>query len=100
SGSFTATHRYLDNVPSGVASTMLVRLILSDDDGTSAPAATLTIVVNDLPPTLTGAGFVLATINENDVATLTGALSDPSPLDTFTLVVSWADGNAPQTFSN
>ena len=100
SGSFTATHRYLDNTPAGAASTASVRLTLTDDDGASAPVATVAIVVHDLPPKINSPGFVLATINENDVATLTATLSDPSPLDTFSLVVNWADGSAPQTFNN
>jgi murein DD-endopeptidase MepM/ murein hydrolase activator NlpD len=100
SGTFTATHLYLDNIPSGLASTFSVGLALTDDDGATASVATAALTLNNLPPTLSGAGFVTATINENGVATLTATLSDPGPLDTFSLVVDWADGSAPQTFGN
>jgi hypothetical protein len=32
-------------------------------------------------------------INENDLATLTGLISDPDPRDAFTLTVNWGDGS-------
>jgi RHS repeat-associated protein len=100
SGSFTATHRYFDNIPSGPRSTFSVALTLTDSDGSAAPIATVTETVNNLPPTIGGFGFTPAAINENDVATLTATLTDPGSLDTFALVVNWADGGALQTFSN
>jgi autotransporter-associated beta strand protein len=100
SGTFTATHRYLDNVPHEVTSTFTINLAITDSGAVTAPTTTAAITVNNLPPTLTGAGFNPATINENDIATLTVSLTDPGTLDTFMLVIDWADGSAPQTFNN
>jgi Ca2+-binding RTX toxin-like protein len=38
-------------------------------------------------------------INENDVATLTGTIADPDPTDSFTLTVDWGDGTAPVSYT-
>ena len=95
---FTATHLYVDNVPSGLSSNMTIRLTLSDQHADTSDA-TSQIVVNDLPPTVTGLHMQAGTINENDVATLTGTVTDPGPLDTFSLAINWGDG-VPQTVTN
>src|SRR6185437_7170781 len=100
SGSFSTTQRYVDNLPKGQTSLFTVVLALADDDGATASASTVLFTLNNLPPTLTSAGFVASTINENGLATLTATLADPGPLDTFSLIVDWADGSTPQTFAN
>ncbi len=33
-------------------------------------------------------------INENDVASLSGSFVDPNPLDTYTVLINWGDGSA------
>jgi hypothetical protein len=96
--SFTATHRYLDNVPSGPSSNVTVRLALSDQHGNSSQS-TSQVIVNDLPPSVTGLHMTTSTINENGITTLTGTVTDPGTLDTFSLVINWDDG-ALQTLAN
>jgi len=55
--------------------------------------------VANVPPSVTGAGFI-SPVNENSVGSVTGTISDPGILDTFSVVVDWADGSVPQTFTN
>jgi hypothetical protein len=57
--------------------------------------AVITVIANT-PPSLTGLS-VTSPINEGGTAILSGAITDPDPLDTHTLVVNWGDGSAPQT---
>lgn len=52
-------------------------------------------MVNNVPPTITATG---SSITENDVATISGTITDPGTMDTFALTVDWRDG-APTTYS-
>ena len=92
--SFSETHQYLDDDPSGTpADDYTIALTVTDDDtGTSNDTATVT--VNNVAPIL-GDLNVTSPINENDVATLTGTITDPGTLDTFTLDVDWGDPLSP-----
>ena len=57
----------------------------------------LTVSVANVAPSL---GDLSATaINENDSSTLTGSITDPDTLDTFTLLVDWGDGTTAESFS-
>ena len=49
------------------------------------------------PPTLGNLSLTPASLFPNQVATLTGNISDPGALDTFTLHVNWGDGAAQTT---
>src|SRR5262249_9155115 len=89
--SFALTHLYLDNVPSGLSSNIPVQLSLTDLHNHTNTAVVRT-VVNDLPPTLVNAGLTSGAISQGDIETLTGSITDPGPLDTFTFVVNWGDG--------
>jgi len=61
--------------------------------GGGSVSATTVVQVNDVAPTLV-LDPVLA-IDENGVATLTGTISDPGTLDTFTLDIDWGDPLSP-----
>ena len=61
---------------------------LRDDDGGQA-SDTKPLTVRNVNPTV--ALKTPASINENDIATLTGTITDTGTLDTFTLTVSWGD---------
>ncbi len=52
--------------------------------------------MNNVAPTLDD--LSATSVNEGSVSTLTGTINDPSPLDSFTLVVDWGDGSI-DTFS-
>lgn len=96
--SFSETHTYLDDNPTGTSSdNYTVSLTLNDDD-TGSDTDSDTVTVNNVAPTLSGVALN-SPINENDVVTVTGTITDPGTLDTFTLVVDWGDGSAPETFN-
>jgi len=86
-GSFDGSHIYVDN---GVYTATVT---VEDDDGGSA-SDTFIVTVNNIAPTLTV--DPVADINENDMAALTGTISDPGTLDTFTLDIDWDDANNSQ----
>ncbi len=87
---FSESHQYLDDNPTGTPSdNFTIKLKLTDDD-TGVGSAETTIVVSNVAPLLTG---VSATnVNEQSSTTLTGTIVDPGTQDTFTLEVNWGDG--------
>ena len=88
---FSATHQYLDDDPSDTPSdTYAVSLVLEDDD-TGQTSASANVTVNDLPPTLSNLELTSST-NENGLATVSGDISDPNILDSFSLAIEWGDG--------
>jgi hypothetical protein len=87
--SFTVTHQYLDDNPTGTPSDQFtIDLTLTDDDQGEATATT-TITVNNVDPKLTA--LAATSVDENGVTHLTGTIVDPGTLDTFTLAVVWGD---------
>ncbi|QEG36790.1 hypothetical protein Pr1d_41260 [Bythopirellula goksoeyrii] len=99
-GTFSINHQYLDDNPTGTASdTFNVNVQLRDDDA-GQTTASVPLTVNNVAPTV--ALDPVAMINENEIATLNGSISDVGTLDTFTLEVDWGDPLSPentQTFS-
>ncbi|MGN6134359.1 MAG: hypothetical protein ACTHOU_07635, partial [Aureliella sp.] len=90
---FTLTHQYLDDNPSGSASdSYVIGLSVSDDD-TGTTSSSTTVTVNNVAPTLSA--LVATAISENGVTTLTGKITDASGLDSFTLNVNWGDPLSP-----
>ena len=88
---FSETHVYLDDEPTGTTQdNYTITIILEDDDGgldTNRPMVT----VSNAPPILSG---VSATPTyEGEYCTLSGSMTDPGILDTFTVRVDWGDGN-------
>lgn len=73
----------------------IATLTVTDNDG-GVGTTTASIQVTNVAPHVTAAGV---TIDENDLATVSGTIADPGSQDTFTLSVDWQDGSAPETFS-
>ena len=96
-GTFTVTHQFLDDNPTGTASdTFNVNVRLRDDDGGVATES-VPLTVKNVAPTITSL-TITSPINENQTATLTGTYSDPGPLDTHELDIDWdGDGTFDQT---
>jgi hypothetical protein len=70
--------------------TRTVRLLVTDSGGLSdTDEATITIL--NVPPSVTANGSV---IFENGVATVSGTISDPGILDSFTVLIDWGEGPA------
>jgi hypothetical protein len=92
--SSSAAHAFADN------GTYQVNVRVTDGDGGSATGNT-TVIVNNVAPAIALA-LSSAEINENESTTLTGTITDPGTLDTFTLELNWGDPLSPnptQTFS-
>ncbi|NQW18011.1 MAG: hypothetical protein HQ478_11060, partial [Chloroflexi bacterium] len=88
--SFTATHQYLDDNPTGTpADNYTISITVSDDDGGSDSESTA-IQVTNVAPVITASGGV---IDENGIATVTIGVTDPGSLDTFTGVIDWGEGS-------
>ena len=96
---FQQTHRYLDEPAGGAASgDYQIRVAVTDDDNGISNTARTTVTVSNVAPTLSDLS-VTPTVNEGDVATLSGRISDPGTQDTFTLEIDWADGSPLETLT-
>jgi len=56
----------------------------------------LTVTVKNVSPKMTAQGM---TIDENQVATVSGTITDPGTKDTFDLTIDWRDGSPVETFA-
>jgi Ca2+-binding RTX toxin-like protein len=92
--SFSETHQYLDDDPSGTQSDIYTIGVTVTDDDTGSDVASTTVTVNNVAPVLSDLN-VTSPIDENDMVTLTGTITDPGTLDTFTLNVDWGDPLSP-----
>lgn len=91
--SFSKTHQYLDDNPPGTPSDSYTISATVTDDDSGVGSNTETVTVNNVAPSLVLDPVVA--IDENGVATLTGTITDPGTLDTFTLDVDWGDPLSP-----
>jgi hypothetical protein len=90
-GSFSFTHQYLDDNPTGTLSdSTTINVTLADDDTGTATGNTTTVVTNVAPQLLSLS--VTPTINENGTVTLSGTYSDVGTQDTHTLTINWGEG--------
>jgi hypothetical protein len=90
---FTLTHQYLDDNPTDTPhDTYIINVAVTDDDGGTDTAGTSVTVGNVAPIVQLDS---VPTIHEDGTATLTGTITDPGTLDTFTLVVDWGDPLSP-----
>lgn len=96
---FTTTHQYLDDNPTGTASdTYIVTVRVLDDDQGASTLVVQPIVVNNVAPS----GVVIApipAINENGVATLNMSFVDPGSQDQHTVAINWGDGTGFQFYT-
>lgn len=87
-----ATHVYADDVGAGRTTTYTVRAEAPEHTG-----AIRQIGVTNVAPSLADMELDPASVDEAEVATLSGRVVDPGTLDTHTVVVDWGDGTAPET---
>ncbi|HEV8606849.1 MAG TPA: right-handed parallel beta-helix repeat-containing protein [Tepidisphaeraceae bacterium] len=85
---FTATHRYLDDNPSGTPSDVYtISVTVEDDDHGVSAAVTRTATVDNKPPDISINGAP-STNSEGTFISLTSTLIDPGTLDTF--IYAWS----------
>lgn len=82
-----------DDVGDGASNSVTVNVLVSDPYGATA-SGSVDVNVNNFAPELSGLSG--ATIDENQTATISGDISDPGELDTFTLTIDWGDGSQPE----
>ncbi len=94
---FSAMHQYLDDDPTGTAfDQYAVNVRLFDDDLGEIIAQPLTLTVSNVAPS--GVAIdPLASIDENGVAVLNLAFTDPGTRDSHTVEIDWGDGSAIET---
>jgi hypothetical protein len=95
--SFTRTHQYLDDNPSGTPTDDYTVVVTVEDDDTGSDIENYDVTVYNVNPTLTSL-FIISPINENDITTISGSFTDPGTLDTFNLVIDWGDSTLLQGF--
>jgi len=93
STSFSRSHTYADDNPTGTASdTYLIALTIADDDGATGTGSA-SVVVDNLAPSLSiSAPESGALYAVNAAVDVSASLADPSSLDTLTCSVNWDDG--------
>jgi RHS repeat-associated protein len=94
---FTITHRYVNN--NSTNPNFPAQLVLYDDDGGSS-VSTVQIAVQNVAPLFSSVGLLSGTIDENNVATLTGTMSDKGADDLYQLTVNWGDSSSPTVVSD
>ena len=91
--SFTLTHQYLDDMPGSTGiDQYTIRAVVIDDDQDQDVAET-TVRVSNVAPSLLLDPVI--GIGPGSLVTLTGTITDPGTLDTFTLLINWGDPLSP-----
>ncbi len=96
SGTFSATHQYLDDDPTGTpADTYTITVTVTDDDTGSDTADVETLVKNVDPvvDSIESDATFEDKAEEGEPVSVSGTFSDVGTLDTHTGVVDWGDGN-------
>jgi PKD repeat protein len=65
------------------------------DDDTGTFTAGTTVTVDNVAPSATAAGD---TIDEDEYAVVSGAITDPGSLDSFMITIDWGDGGPTDTY--
>ena len=91
---FTATHQYLDDNPTGTASDVYaVKATVTDDDGGSSAAATSSVTVQNVAPSNVVVTPVANILAEGGQVSLSISFDDPGSQDTHQVEINWGDGN-------
>jgi hypothetical protein len=91
--SFSVTHLYVDDDPTGTPSDNMPIMVTIVDDDRGQMSVDSTVTVNNLPPVLSNALVSPAELLEGDSVTFTGAISDAGH-DSFVLTVNWGDNTS------
>ena len=94
--SFSQTHQYLDDNPTGTpADNYTINLLLNDNAGGNDIDSTV-VTVNNAAPLLSNISANPTTIIIGGTTSLSGTITDVGTLDTHQILINWGDG-APTT---
>jgi hypothetical protein len=98
---FSATHQYLDEPPSGSTSKVDTIAVAVTDSASDTASASTAITVNDVPPAIPANGLQLSssTVNAGSPVTLTGSFVDPDSSNPHQVVINWGDGSTPTSLT-
>ena len=89
---WTASHVYADDTGPGTATTYTVRAEAFEHD-----EAVRQVAVVNVAPQVTDLTLPTAPVEETDLSTVSGTVTDPGTLDTHSVVVDWGDGTSPES---
>jgi hypothetical protein len=87
---FTATHKYLDNLPND--SPYTITAIVTDSDGDSG-VGNVPLTVRNVPPRFSAVFLPPNVVDEGDTVVVSGFFDDPGTKDTHDVRVIWNDGH-------
>ena len=87
---FTATHKFLDNLPND--SPYTITAIVTDSDGDSG-VGSVPLTVRNVPPRFSAVFLPPNVVDEGDTIVVSGFFDDPGTKDTHDVRVIWGDGH-------
>jgi hypothetical protein len=97
--SFSVTHQYLDDNPTGTAFDVYSISVSITDDDTGSDTDSASQRVNNVAPASLTASASPASIDENASTTVSGSFTDPGTQDTHTVVITWGGGEGSTTLT-
>ncbi|MGI9645160.1 MAG: calcium-binding protein, partial [Ilumatobacteraceae bacterium] len=94
-GTFSASHRYLDDDPTGTPSDTYTITVTVTDDDTGSDSDTTSVTVDNVDPVITdivSSATFEDKAEEGETVTVSGTFSDVGTLDTHTATIDWDDG--------
>ncbi len=97
---FSATHRFVDDLPSGAAAgNFTIQAIVTDTVSGASGLATKTVTVTNVPAQFDGPLAISPSpAEEGQFTTLTGSIIDPGDADQHRLTIQWSDGSPAEVF--
>ncbi|NQV07007.1 hypothetical protein HQ535_10680, partial [bacterium] len=90
---FEATHRYLDDDPTGSIQDFYDVVVTVADDDTQVVSDTQQVTINNVTPFDVVLSFGLLAVDENEVITVNGSFVDPGLEDVHVVEINWGDGS-------
>ncbi len=103
--SFTATHQYLDDQPSGTQSDNQTIVVTVTDDDSVSGTGVASVLVRNLNPVIDDSSLVLGGLQGNHAVvgvpmTISAAFTDVGTLDPHNVFINWNDGETSNTASS
>jgi WD40 repeat protein len=89
---YSASHRYLDDDPTGTLRDDYEIVITARDDAGAQSSTRATLTVANVDPVVVNVDIDQVSIDENGIATIRGVVTDIGTLDTHVVEIDWGDG--------